>query len=883
MTKRKEPKDEKGDLTLEFRDDIRSDMDPKLQALVRAAESGGDVDPSIASESEDGSLVIDVIAKLKDPSRQVPGLNVIRTMGDIVTGTLDADSVEAVRGNSNVISLKAATRLESHLEFSVPEMEASQSQINNALPIGTEVVDGSGVIVGVVDYGCDFMHPNFRNSDGSTRLLFLWDQRSGSNPMSPSGFPYGRELAGDLLNSAIKAARSGGGENRMLAYQHIGYRPEAASHGTHVMDTAAGNGRATGNPGVAPGADLIFVHVSTGDFKDDDFFGNSRRLLEAVDYIFEKATAEGKPAVVNISLGTHGGPHDGSSLVEQGFDRLLQTKGRAIVISAGNAFTRLSHAMGDLQSGKKRELIWQTSANDPTGNEMEIWYGGADELAVTLITPMGSRVGPVKLGKSTDIIRSGSPVGHIFHRRHDPNNGDNQIDILLSSALVGGDWRVELSNSGGSPTRFHAWIERDDAGQSRFAPSDNISSYTIGSISNSRSTIAVGSYSALDVQKRLSSFSSAGPTRDGRNKPEVIAPGQDILAARSLSDGTTRMSGTSMAAPHVTGLAALVLQVTDGDVTVEELRAAILDNSRGATAAGTWDARFGFGRVSASRTLEKIITTGATPVATAIACGDGHSKSREKSVYQQPVPAMSQSAGFVFSSGLMNDNCSDSAASEWQSGDGNDERDTGSGGRGLMFHDVGYSESAANCPVLIESFSASAVDTVEDQSLFALSTGVEDFASNASDFTDAVTGYETNKFDLKADQERGWTAVAWSDDITETDVARGLVSAGVSVYTANPAPFLAWVEHLVERTISSLGQSARDRFPRAIMGQVRSLAADTIRAAIQGQSAREVLRNYDTVDFKAGAIRYSGRNWIDVPFRGRQTVSRTWGMKPSLL
>ena len=134
--------------------------------------------------------------------------------------------------------------------------------------------------------------------------------------------------------------------------------------------------------------------------------------------------------------------------------------------------------------------------------------------------------------------------------------------------------------------------------------------------------------------------------------------------------------------------------------------------------------------------------------------------------------------------------------------------------------------------------------------------------------------YETNKFDLKARVESGGWVVAWSDDITETDVGKGVVAAGVSIYSGNPAVFIEWVNRLVDRTVSSLMSSARRRFTTAILKNVKTATVDVMKAAVQGKSAKEVARRYDTVDFKAGAIRYSGANMV-----GSTVISRTWGLK----
>ena len=134
--------------------------------------------------------------------------------------------------------------------------------------------------------------------------------------------------------------------------------------------------------------------------------------------------------------------------------------------------------------------------------------------------------------------------------------------------------------------------------------------------------------------------------------------------------------------------------------------------------------------------------------------------------------------------------------------------------------------------------------------------------------------YKTNKFELVAKQENGGWVLAWSKDITETDAINGVVAAGISIYTGGAA-FSLWVSELVDRTINSVADSGRRRFPEYVRVQSKELAQQVIYAAIQGKSPQQALKNFDTVDFKAGAIRYTGGNYV-----GDQLVGpHTWGMK----
>jgi hypothetical protein len=591
-------------------------MDPRLQKLVTFRALGMRKRATMSTAVDEVAVIAKVtdVAKWEELSEVQPGAVVGTAEADgttIVTARVPIARVEHVRSQPFVKSIKAARRLKRTLSATTQETLARPS----LLPSGNKAKGGKGVVVGIVDFGCDFAHRNFRDANGKTRVRAIWNQ-AGVPGAGASPFGYGRLHRKAQINTALKKSDP---------YIALGYGPDPgeAAHGTHVMDIAAGNGRGSGVPGMAPQADIVFVEVSSSDiaWQGDEVvgqsFGDSVQLLEALTFIFNEAGTT--PCAINVSLGTNGGPHDGTTLAEQGIDRLLrQQVNRAVCIAASNSYADGIHAAATVPQNGTHDVGWNVAPNDQTENEFELWYPGASKLAVELLTPSGQSVGIVQAGSSGTVMSNGQPAIFIANRLDDPNNGDNTIGIFMTAGLPGGRWIVRLHGDPTLATPFHAWVERDDYGQSSFdAPTDN--GYTVGSISCGHETIVVGSYDAHKASTPLSWFSSAGPTRDGRQKPEVSAPGHAVIAARSRSvDGTTQMSGTSMAAPCVTGMCALVLaeaKARGRSLAIADIRAAIAETARRNPPLGTmWDNRYGMGRVSASAAVARAATT-TQPVA----------------------------------------------------------------------------------------------------------------------------------------------------------------------------------------------------------------------------------------------------------------------------
>jgi subtilisin family serine protease len=442
-------------------------------------------------------------------------------------------------------------------------------------------------------------------------------------------YEYGRVFNQHEINRALEEADP---------YKALGYEVpkaslfDASAHGTFIADVAAGNGLGTGCPGVAPEAHIVFVDVATTGTPTQDrqalgsTFGDSVQLLEAIQFIFDYA--KDRPCVVNISLGTNGGPHDGTTPVEEAIDCLLtqeqgpnreQVPNRAIVIAAGNSFGRSLHATGQVPDGGSVDLKWRIPHFDVTSNELEIWYAGEDRFTVDLIDPKGKCVAQIKPGTVWEKNSGSQGLMTIVNRLPNPNdddtgNQDNSINVFFERGVCAGVWTLRLRGDSVRDGGFHAWIERDENGQSRFAkPTDN--SYTISnectlsSIACGHETIVVGSYDAYESDLPMSDFSSSGPTRDKREQPTISAPGDNVLAAESRTLVLRhRQSGTSIAAAVVTGTVALMLSEAGGRrLPANEIREILSRTARkDPPGSNQWDPGYGHGRVCAKAAVADV-------------------------------------------------------------------------------------------------------------------------------------------------------------------------------------------------------------------------------------------------------------------------------------
>jgi len=550
------------------------------------------------------------------------GVRVRTQVGDIFSAFVPLSIIPKLEKSAAIRYIELARPLFRTLNQAVPY--AQINTLHNAVP----AVNGTGVVVGIVDTRLDIYHPDFRTAANATRVLFLWDQTlipqgaEAGPPVAPAlpgfipagGATYGVEYNQATINNELNAFNP----PATPAYQTVRHGGTASEHGTLVAGIAAGNGLGQGGTftGAAPGSNIIFVRQQ--GVAGTAVFGDSVGMADAFAYIFARATALGQPCVVNMSASDNQGPHDGMILGEQFLDNLLLTPGRAVTLSAGNSNNTNAHAAGIVAAGAVSNLVLNYFAADLNGDgvnelptmsdDIEIWYDGHDRFAATVTVPTAPAtvIGPVNPGNAANAILPNGVNVQVTSVLNDPRNGDNLISIIYTvpagQNIPLGNHTIALTGTTVINGAFQAWIDRNNRGLSAFqAPFLQAGTLTLGVPSTARRPITVGNHNKTAPTPAIAGSSGRGPTRDARIKPEIATVGTNVTGPRSRNMNAAAPgalyradNGTSFSAPLVAGACACLFQCRGGASTWANLKQ-ILEDTAGTVGLAIPGNDFGFG------------------------------------------------------------------------------------------------------------------------------------------------------------------------------------------------------------------------------------------------------------------------------------------------
>lgn len=519
-----------------------------LEATPEERERSAELDVGYDSEGREWELIIKYSGSL-EPVRKV-SVSVTELMNGYAVIVVREDRIGELAAFPEVEYVEKPKSL--YFEADVGR-QASCIDTVQAAPYD---LSGRGVLVGIIDSGIDYENPDFRNDDGTTRIAAMWDQSVPGNP--PAGYTEGTEYTREEINEVLLGAGVSPGESAGTVLSR-----DTSGHGTAVAGIAAGNGKGSAGRqyrGAAPEAELLIVKMG---IQRQGGFPRTTELMMGVDYVMRKALSIRKPVAINISFGNTYGSHDGTSLVERFLNDMSNIWKNVICIGSGNEGASAGHAAGRVPDDEAAVQELAVQEREPSLS-VQVWKSYVDEMDISVVSPSGERVGPFReiLGPQRFIL--GNTELLIYYGEPKPYSVRQEIYISfipVQSYVDSGVWRIILTPRRLVDGTYQMWLPAQAALNvgTAFLTPDSTSTLTIPSTASLAVTVAA--YDARTFS--YADFSGRGPAAvyEGSDvpKPDLAAPGV-LVNAPVPGGGYRAFSGTSFAAPFVTGSAALLME-----------------------------------------------------------------------------------------------------------------------------------------------------------------------------------------------------------------------------------------------------------------------------------------------------------------------------------
>lgn len=416
---------------------------------------------------------------------------------------------------------------------------------------------GSGVLIGIIDSGIDYTNPIFKNADNTTKIVSIWDQTISSDHF-PQNTYYGTEYDRAQINTALQSTNP----------LEIVPTTDVIGHGTMLAGIAAGNEVPESNfYGVAPEAELVVVKLKPAKRYLKEFFlvpenvtcYQENDIIFGLDYITSVATALNRPIAICIGVGSSFGAHDGRGTLSGYLSLVGQRPKIGIAVAAGNEGNARRHYYGRINQATGYDTVELSVGEGEAGFSMELWGDSPGIFSLDIQSPSGEfvpRVIPVLDEMRTVTFIFEETVIVIDYQMVESQSSD-QLILLRFRRPSQGIWKFNVYGRADLNVGFNIWLPMAGfiSDNTFFIRSDPY--VTIQSLGNSEIPITVTAYNTVDDS--LYAAASRGFTRIGTVKPEVAAPGVNIIAP-SLDQGFYAVTGTSPAAAHTTGIAALLLE-----------------------------------------------------------------------------------------------------------------------------------------------------------------------------------------------------------------------------------------------------------------------------------------------------------------------------------
>lgn len=561
----------------------------KIETLFRAAlnatpeerEKSSDLSIGFNTAEDTWEVIVKHTGTLSSLRQKYPQIQIVELLNNYGILRLPESLIDTI------VSEDVITYMEKPKQLFYEVSEGIRASCITTTQSRMPQLTGKGTLICIIDSGIDYTHPDFRNSNGTTRILALWDQtipaNSITNPLdssavldAPKGYFLGTLFSQEIINEALNAPN----EQQRLA---ICPSQDISGHGTHVTGIAAGNGRASNGfyRGVAYEADLLIVKLGR---PEPNGFPSTSLLMMAIDFAIRQSLKTNTPLAINLSFGNTYGSHSGSSLLETYLDAASELGRVSIIAGSGNEGISRGHTGGILTETQSETIQFSISDFSASLN-IQIWKNYWDEFTITLTPPVGSSV-TLPLTPGTWRYSFGETLIYSYNGEPTPYTPFQEIylDFLSNDTyLTPGVWSLRLTPQNIRSGIWDMWMPSAAIRNEATAFLLPTPETTLTIPSTATRAITVGAYDSF--QNTIAPFSGRGFTWNNQFiKPDVVAPGVNIISC-AIGGGYEQRSGTSMAAPFVAGSASLLMQwgiLMENDIFLygEKLRAYLINGAR---------------------------------------------------------------------------------------------------------------------------------------------------------------------------------------------------------------------------------------------------------------------------------------------------------------